>query len=718
MTRILAAPALLGFALASSSTFALEQAAGPVSFARDIAPILLEHCDSCHRPDGPAPFSLTTYDDAKRRARQIAEVTKSRYMPPWKPEPGYGEFVAERLLTEAQIELIERWVQGGALEGERGDVPQLQTWPVGWQLGQPDLVLTLPEYVLAPGGEGDVFRNFAVPVPITGTRYVRGLEFRPDNRSIHHANIFVDRTPTSRRLDEEDPLPGYKGLISRSAMFPDGHFLGWTPGQAPPLGPDRLAWRLDAGSDLLVQLHLQSTGKAEGIQPSIGLFFADEPPTEIPVIVRLGRQSHDIPPGEKAYVVRDSYDLPVEAEVHAVQPHAHYRASEVRAWALLPDGTRRWLIYIRKWDFNWQDQYRYRTPFWLPAGTTLNLEYTYDNSADNPRNPDVPPKRVVWGFRSADEMGDLWVQLMTGSEQEMRVLARDSRRKMITEDIVGLETQIRVNPDYAAIRNDAALLYIENGQADRAVPHFEQVTRLEPHSAAAQFNLGNALEAAGKRQEAVARYREAVKLDPTYVRAHAALANALFLQGQAKEATAHYRELARLDPTSLEAHFNLGSALMAVGRFNEALPALRRALELKNDFPEAHYNLARVYANLTQTAEAVRHLRAAVELRADWLPALGQLAWLLATHADAGVLDPEEAVRLATRAAELSRGADAEILDSLAAAYAAAGRFEDAVRTAAEAAALAARSSPDLAAQIRARLGLYRNGQRVVISGR
>ena len=269
------------------------------------------------------------------------------------------------------------------LEGDASDLPSPPRFSSSWPLGQPDLVVGLPEYQLRAGG-ADVFRNFVVPVPGAGTRYVAALEFRPGSRAVHHANIRVDPTPASRRLDDADPEPGYEGVILRSADYPDGHFLGWTPGQMAPRASSTLAWRLEPGADLVVQLHLQPTGKPERIAPSIALYFAKNPPPRTPAILRLGRQNLDIPAGMRDFRVVDAYVLPVDAEIRAIQPHAHYRARRVSASAVLPDGTRRPLILIHSWDFNWQDQYRYAKPFWLPAGTRLEMEDVFDNSDTNP----------------------------------------------------------------------------------------------------------------------------------------------------------------------------------------------------------------------------------------------------------------------------------------------------------------------------------------------
>jgi mono/diheme cytochrome c family protein len=422
-----------------------ELAAGPVTFTRDVAPILFSQCATCHRPGGPAPFTLLTYADARQHAAQIAAVTGRRIMPPWKPEPDAARFLGERRLTADQIAALEQWVRDGTPEGAAADLPAPPQWTSAWQLGPPDLVVDLPDYVVPPGG-ADQFRNFVVAIPGAASRYVRGLEFQPGNRAVHHANIRIDPTPASRQLDEADPAPGYTGTILRTADYPDGHFLGWTPGQITPLAPAGLGWRLEAGSDLVVQLHLQPTGKAEHIHPSIAFYFTADAPIRVPTMVRLGRQHLDIPAGAAAHRVVDTYVLPVDVEVHAIQPHAHYRARSVRVSATRPDGVRTSLIRIERWDFNWQDQYRYAAPFWLPAGTAIDMEYVFDNSAANPRNPEHPPRRVEWGWRSADEMADVWIQVMTRSNEDRRRLEPDIRRKMAIEDTIGCETLIACDP--------------------------------------------------------------------------------------------------------------------------------------------------------------------------------------------------------------------------------------------------------------------------------
>jgi tetratricopeptide (TPR) repeat protein len=588
----------------------------PVTFTRDVAPILFEHCAQCHQPGGPAPFSLLTYDEVRRHASQIADVTARRYMPPWKPEPGVVEFVGERRLSEDKILTIGRWATDGSPEGKRTDLPTPPSSNAGWQLGTPDLVVTLPEYTLRADG-ADLFRNFVVAVPGAGVRYVRGLEFRPGGRGVHHANIRVDRTPASRRLDEADPEPGYEGMVLHSADYPDGHFLGWTPGQAPPLGSSDLAWQLDSGTDLVVQVHMQPTGKPEQIRPSIGLYFSNQPPARTPSIVRLGRQNLDMAPGDRDYHVTDSFVLPVDAEVRAIQPHAHYRARSVRASAVLPNGTRRPLIEIRQWDFNWQDQYQYAKPFWLPAGTTLDMEYVFDNSDANVRNPSHPPGRVSWGWRSSDEMADVWIQLMTRDARDRARLASEAGRKMAAEDAIGCETLIARQPDYVDLRNDAGNLYLGLGQPRDALRHFEVVARLQPQSPPAQYNVGVALEASGRIRDAEPHYEAAVRLDPAYSLAHNNLGNIRLAEGRVDDARHEYERAVASGPGNAEAHNNLGAVLLASGKASDAIPHLQRAVALRPTYPEGHFNLARAYGSTGQFESAIREATIAREQAED-----------------------------------------------------------------------------------------------------
>jgi tetratricopeptide (TPR) repeat protein/mono/diheme cytochrome c family protein len=686
-----------------------QQLERPVTFTAHIAPILFEHCASCHRPGEAAPFSLLTYDEVRRHATQIAEATRRRYMPPWKPEPGYGEFQGARRLSDDQIALIQRWVDEGATEGDRADLPAVPPPQSGWRLGLPDLVVSMPEpYVLSSGG-ADVFRTFVIPIPVASRRYVRALEFHPGNAvAVHHANLKIDATHSSRLLDAEDPKPGYEGAGGREARFPDGHFLGWTPGQSPRVASDGLAWRVDPGSDLVIELHMMPSGKPEPIQPRVGLYFTEQPPVKVPYMIRLGRQDIDIPAGDPAYVSTDSYVLPVDVDVLAVQPHAHRLARDIRGFARLPDGATKWLVYIREWDMNWQDVYRFREPLSLPRGTVLTMRYTYDNSAGNVRNQNNPPRRVTFGQTTSSEMGDLWIQVMPASAEERLALDRDFMPKMLRDDIAGVEKVLEMNPRDARVHADLAFCYLGAGRVADALNHLEEAIRLDPGSAARHGDLATLLLRQRRFADARRHLSEAVRLKPDFAEAYNNLGVVSHAEGNVSEAIQWYERALKIDPRNPEAEYNLGRAFASRGEAGAAIEHYRRALDLNADDPITHTGLASVLATEQDVDTAIVHYRRALQLNPDLPAALVDLAWILATSQRDDIRAPAEAVRLAERVAELTGGKSAVVLDTLAAAYASAGQIDRAIATAEAALAVASASKLlELSDRIRARLEEY-----------
>ena len=695
--------ATIAAAVCGVGTASAQAPPSEVTFNQHLAPLLHSRCAQCHRPGGAGPFSLLTFEDTAKRAAQLAAVTGSGFMPPWKADGHPDEFVAQPRLTKDDVALFARWAKA-PVEGP-GRAPTPPTWAEGWHLGQPDLIVTLPSGYTLPGEPSDAFRIFAVPLKVSGTRYVRGIEFHPGNgRVVHHANIRIDRSDGSRRLDDADPAPGYDGLLARSAEYPDGHFLGWTPGQIAPLVDPDLAWRLEPGTDLVVQLHLQPSGKPEAVQPVIGFYFSDRPATRTPSILRLGSQGIDIPPGDGRYVVEDHYTLPVEATLLAVQPHAHYRAKDVTGTAAFPDGTTRTLIHIGTWDFRWQHVYRYTEPVHLPKGTTLSMRYIYDNSPENPRNPQMPPTRVRWGQRSFDEMGDLWFQLATASDADRAVLGSQVQTKMTAEDLVGLETMLQSSPGDVELHDDAAVIALLLGRPAVAVRHFSVSAAKAPESASAHYNLGTALTQAGLFDDAVASYERALELRPRYAKALSNLGDSLVALGRADEAIRRYEAAVAVEPSLPEAHNNLGAALWRKGDLLRAERELNEAIRLRPDYAEAYFNLGHAAVRDRRLADAAGHFRKAATLKDDWVVALTTAAWVLSTAGDGTVRAPAQAVPFAERAARLTGRRDARTLDVLAVAYASAGRFDDAVATAREAQALA---DPALAAEVGRRLALF-----------
>ncbi|MEQ1727515.1 MAG: tetratricopeptide repeat protein [Vicinamibacterales bacterium] len=662
-------------ALAACLLAAPVRAAEPVTFTKDVAPILFRHCTACHRPGEIGPFALQTYRDARQRMTLIADLTKRRVMPPWKPEPAHGVFQDDRSLSDAELRALQEWAAQGGPEGDPRDLPAMPSFAQGWYLGTPDVVVTMPEaYTLRPDGP-DLFRTFVLPIPTPRARYVRAIEFRPgQGRGVHHANIGVDRTRSSRRLDAGDPEPGYVGGMVQDAAYPPGHLLGWTPGQQPRPSPEGMPWRLDQDSDLIVQLHLQPTGKPEPIQVSVGFFFTDTPPTRTPLGLRLGSETIDIAAGQAAYEIRDTYVLPVDAEVLAVQPHAHNVGREMYAEALLPDGNVRPLITILDWDFRWQDVYRYVTPIALPKGSTIRMRFTYDNSATNPRNPFRPPRRIVWGQNTTDEMGDLWVQLVPARTVDLALLGNDIASKTRLEDIAAYTRVLESDPRNPLRHDAVAMLYLQDGRPQDAVSHFRASLRLNNDSAPTHYNLGLALS----------------------------------MLRQYPEATREYEAAVRIDPNHAEAHNNLGAMLHVAGRLDDAAPHYRRAFELRPENAEARSNLGRLLLLQGKAAEAASQFEQALVVHPESVSALTGLAWIRATSSNASLRRPGQAVALAERARQLSGGQDPQAFDALAAGYAALGEFEQAARAGLAGIQVALASGQQLlAVEMRDRLLLY-----------
>jgi tetratricopeptide (TPR) repeat protein len=305
--------------------------------------------------------------------------------------------------------------------------------------------------------------------------------------------------------------------------------------------------------------HLRPTDRVETVQLTVGLYFAAAPPSRVPAMIRLNCQTIDIPAGDRAYTVTDSYVLPADVDAYTIQPHAHLLAKQMKGIAELPDGTTRWLIYIREWDFHWQDAYRYVAPVALPAGTRLRMEYTYDNSDGNPLNPNHPPKPISYGQRTSDEMGELWIQVIPRRRADLGVLTRTLAAKLLPQNISGYEMMIRTDPDNPALHDDLALLYAQAGDLQKTADHFGESLRLRPRAPAAHYNVGNALIPLRRLEEAERQFRIAVELDPEYA----------------------------------PGHFGLGLVLQAQDRLDEAIASYTRALRLRPDWPEAGARLAK-----------------------------------------------------------------------------------------------------------------------------
>jgi hypothetical protein len=396
------------------------------TFSHDIAPLLYQKCAGCHHTGGVAPFPLLTYSDTAKHAQLIATVTVKRYMPPWLPSA--PRFQHELKLSDAEIALLGRWAADGAPEGNPHETPAAPKFAEGWSLGKPDLEAQTPAAFDVPAEGPDLYRCFVIPSPSTRDRWVRALDIRPgDARVVHHVILFQDTTHTARKRDTGS---GYS-CFGTPGFLPALGLGGWTPGALPAVNPPDIPELLHGGADFVLQIHYHPTGRAETDRTRLALYFTDAAPKRRMMDIPLNSSRIDIPPGERAYKVSDHFTVPVEVDVLGVIPHAHYVCRRMYAYAVLPDGTRRTLLEIPDWNFNWQQQYRYATPIRLPADTEVQMEFIYDNSSANPRNPNQPPARVQYGPGTQDEMAGLHLQVVPVDPDDAEELSQALWGKMM-----------------------------------------------------------------------------------------------------------------------------------------------------------------------------------------------------------------------------------------------------------------------------------------------
>jgi tetratricopeptide (TPR) repeat protein len=589
--------------------------AEPITFYKHIAPIVYRSCAPCHRPGEPGPFPLLAYNDVRKHGMQIVSVIKRRYMPPWLPEAGYGNFQDERRLTDDQIRTIDEWVRHGAPAGSAADAPPAPKFASGWQLGEPDMVIAATAPYRLPAGGPDQYWNFVLPLKAPAARWVKAIEIRPGNiRAVHHANVIVDRS-RSARMQEKIPGAGFPGMdlnIESDTFDPDSHFLFWKPGGTPWVEPAGMSWRADPGADLVLNVHMQPTGKPELVQPSIGLYFTGEPATKFPMLLQLEHDGAlDIPPGDADFLVSDDFVTPMDMDVLAVYPHAHYLGHLLEGFATLPGGSRKWLVRIPDWDPNWQSVYRYQEPVFLPRGTVVSMRYHYDNSAANPRNPHQPPQRVHGGNQATDEMAHLWLQVLPRGGQD---------RRMELQEAIMLRRLEKYPGDFLSQFNLGALMLTRGASAD-AVPYLRGAIAARPDHPVALNTLGAALLSAGNMKEATGLFARALQANPRYTNARYNLANALAEEQRWEEAAAEFRKVLADNPDDPGARQHLGEVLRLwgderakQGSLEEAAAHLRESLGFRQDDAVLHSDLGTLLARLGRIREAVPEFEAALRL--------------------------------------------------------------------------------------------------------
>jgi hypothetical protein len=352
-------------------------------------------------------------------------------MPPWKAEPASYPYRDERRLNEADIDLLQKWVSAGMPEGSDAK-PEPPKFASGWRLGEPDLVVEMPAAYHVPADGPDIYRNIAVPLGLKEDQWITAIDMRPSARAVvHHVLYFADSTGRAHEKPPQGAEPGYNGMAAGRASIPLG---GWAVGAQPHLLPEGFAMQVPKGSDFVVQYHFHPTGKPEAEKSVLGLYFAKKAPERTLTRIQMPPayslfSGLDIPADEKDFVIRDSYTLPVAIEGVGLGAHAHYICKQLKMTATLPDGVVKTLLFIKDWDFAWQDRYYFQQLVPLPKGTRLDAEIHWDNSAENPRNPLTPPKRVTWGEESKDEMGSISLIAVAKEQSDLPDLQDDLNRR-------------------------------------------------------------------------------------------------------------------------------------------------------------------------------------------------------------------------------------------------------------------------------------------------
>ncbi|MBI3099142.1 MAG: redoxin domain-containing protein [Planctomycetes bacterium] len=374
-----------------------------VTYANPVAGLLNRNCVQCHRPGQVAPFPLDSYEQAKKWALNIAAITRSRAMPPWKPV-NHGTFRDERVMTPEEIDLLDRWVAAGAPEGDPAQAPVPPKIAEGWMLGEPDLILEAPEYEVPAEGD-DEYRCFVLPTSESEDRWVQAVELRPGNLNVvHHIIAYVDTRGAAEKLDAADPKPGYLSHGTGPGFIPAGEMSGWAPGTMPYALEDGVGRLLPKGGRVVLEVHYHKNGRPEKDRTRLGLTFAKKPVQKRLRWVELINFGFVIPPGKDRFRVTATEVVDRDLHARSIMPHMHLTGREIRVTARFPDGTKQTLVDIRDWDFNWQDIYHFKEPIPLPKGTRLTLTAIYDNSEGNPNNPNHPPQPLTWGEQTTDEM--------------------------------------------------------------------------------------------------------------------------------------------------------------------------------------------------------------------------------------------------------------------------------------------------------------------------
>ncbi len=513
--------------------------------------IIINKCSGCHMKGGSAPFPLTTYQEIKKRGNTIAEVISSRYMPPWLAQETAHAFEGDKSLPKSEIQLIREWVESGMIKPISDFEGLVRTNNiVEWKLGAPDLVLEMKSTYEMPAESEDIYWHFVIPSGLKIDRYVKGFDFKPDNnRIVHHAFIKIDKTNSSRRLDEAGGGVGFDGMDSgNNAVMPDGHFTSWQQGREPKFTEEGVSWLLPANSDIVFQLHLKSTGKKERIKSRIGLYFAEKKPTKYLKKINLTRRDFKIPANEKAFKLRESFTLDSPVYLRAVMAHAHYLGRTINANIIYPDGRVEDVLHIPNWDPAWQSEYVFKEPIPLPRGATLIGEISYDNSMDNYRNPNPKPMEVSYGTTIKDEMFEVAFQLFADQEKQLDKISAhiDEYNKNVLLNATTF--QIEQDPNNADEWCFLGQVHLSNGAYSQAYKSLKKSIDLDPSNAKSYYYLGLYYRFKEDLSRAEYNFIKAIKIDENNAKAHGNLGFVYIDKKRYSKSKLHFQRALEINP--------------------------------------------------------------------------------------------------------------------------------------------------------------------------
>ncbi len=398
-----------------------------VTFTRDVAPVLQKNCQGCHRPGEAAPFSLLTYQEARPWAKAMKEAVLMKKMPPWFADPHYGKFSNDRSLSQKEVDTLVAWADEGAPQGDAKDLPPPVRYVDGWSIPKPDVIFELPQPYQIPATGTIEYEKVIVPTGFTEDKWVQFAEARPEDRAhVHHMIAFI-REPGSHWLREAKPgvffvapKPGKEEKVDTSAL-PSDFLVGYAPGQPPEMLEPGQAKLIKAGSDLVLEVHYTTNGKASTDRSKFGLVFAKQPPKERVLTLSATNGTFKIPPGDPNYKVEADFDVLTTVKLSGLHPHMHGRGRDFEYKVVYPTGESNTLLRVPRYDWHWQLWYTLAEPLLLPKGTKIHCTAHFDNSPNNPDNAD-PTKEVTWGDQSWDEMMVGFINLVFDANMPVRDL--------------------------------------------------------------------------------------------------------------------------------------------------------------------------------------------------------------------------------------------------------------------------------------------------------